>query len=115
MIKPLKEVERFIIDLRNKMRFYDIVFLDRDKNRETIRILGIRVGERKEIVSTIEKKDYVETFEDSLDFPRQALWVFGKAIQGKEVYIKITLGRPNSNVICISFHIAERPLIYPYK
>ena len=43
------------------------------------------------------------------------MWVFGKDVKGQEVYIKITLGLPNSSTICISFHIAEHPMTYPLK
>jgi hypothetical protein len=43
------------------------------------------------------------------------MWVFGKIIQGKEVYIKITIGQPSDKVLCISFHFSEKPLIYPHK
>ncbi len=43
------------------------------------------------------------------------MWVFGKDVKGKEVYIKITLGKPNSHTICISFHKAEFPMSYPLK
>ena len=38
-----------------------------------------------------------------------------KDINGQEVYIKIAYGMPNSHAICISFHIAEFPMNYPYK
>jgi hypothetical protein len=43
------------------------------------------------------------------------MWVFGKLVNRKEVYIKISLGNENSGVVCISFHIAEYPMAYPYK
>ena len=43
------------------------------------------------------------------------MWVFGKDVRGNEVYIKITLGKPNSHTICISFHRAEHPMSYPLK
>jgi hypothetical protein len=43
------------------------------------------------------------------------MWVFGKEINKHEIYIKITMGQPNQSVICISFHIAEHPMIYPLK
>lgn len=43
------------------------------------------------------------------------MWVFGKDVRGNEVYIKITLGKPNSHTICISFHKAEHPMSYPLK
>ena len=35
-------------------------------------------------------------------------------IKEQEVYIKITLGRGTS-ALCISFHIAEHPMNYPFK
>ena len=41
--------------------------------------------------------------------------VFGKDVKGREVYIKITLGYQNGQTICISFHIAEHPMQYPFK
>ena len=43
------------------------------------------------------------------------LWVFGKDVKGQEVYIKICYGQPNRSTICVSFHIAEYPMNYPYK
>jgi hypothetical protein len=43
------------------------------------------------------------------------MWVFGKDIKGREVYIKIMLGSNNCQTICISFHIAEHPLSYKFK
>lgn len=43
------------------------------------------------------------------------MWVFGKTFRGKEIYIKITLGRPNTSVLCISFHIAEHKMNYQFK
>ena len=43
------------------------------------------------------------------------LWVFGKIVKGKEIYIKITMGIKGAQVICISFHIAEHRMSYPHK
>lgn len=43
------------------------------------------------------------------------MWVFGVIIKRNEIYIKITLGLENSQVICISFHTAEHPLSFPFK
>jgi len=43
------------------------------------------------------------------------MWVFGKEVKGKEVYIKISMGLENTSAVCISFHIAEYPLKYPFK
>jgi hypothetical protein len=43
------------------------------------------------------------------------MWVFGKTLKKKEVYIKITLGAYGGSVICISFHLAEYKMQYPLK
>ena len=43
------------------------------------------------------------------------MWVFGKNFDGQELYVKVALGQPNTNTICISFHLAEKPLRYAFK
>ena len=43
------------------------------------------------------------------------MWVFGKDVKGQEVYIKISLGQENRQTICISFHISEYKMKYPFK
>jgi hypothetical protein len=43
------------------------------------------------------------------------MWVFGKIVKEKEIYIKITMGFSGAKVICISFHFAEHPMKYPQK
>ena len=40
---------------------------------------------------------------------------FALQMKGHGVYIKITFGQPNNSTICISFHIAEHPMKYPFK
>ena len=42
------------------------------------------------------------------------LWVFGAVVKKQEIYIKIQLGLPSSNTVCISFHFAEFPMHYPF-
>ena len=63
----------------------------------------------------LQAQDYVEgPVIDELN-KKSEMWVFGKDVKGREVYIKITLGYQNGQTICISFHIAEHPLQYPFK
>lgn len=64
---------------------------------------------------SLEWKDYSDgPITDRLNNLAE-MWVFGKDVDGTEVYIKITMGKPNSNTICISFHEAEYPMSYPFK
>lgn len=41
-------------------------------------------------------------------------WVFGKHVEGTEVYIKLKLTRTEAPK-CLSFHPAERALRYPLR
>ena len=96
------------------MEIWGIFFLEREKNQEALRELGITPDNRKSIIHTLEEDDYVETL-DSLFEQMGDLWVFGKDYDGTTLYIKIALGPPNSQTICISFHKAEHKIHYAFK
>ena len=70
---------------------------------------------KEEIVKTIAPEDYSEGPIRNMLNRFGDLWVFGKDVKGQEVYIKICYGLPNHSTICISFHVAEFPMNYPYK
>jgi len=77
--------------------------------------LNITRLERLAVVESIVVEDYSEgPIRDALNDYGE-MWVFGKDVNGQEVYIKITVGKPNLNAICISFHAAEHPMQYPLK
>ena len=45
------------------------------------------------------------------------LWVFGTYLEQYETYVKLVafVSREGVEVVCVSFHEAERPLFYPYR
>jgi len=110
------EVELFLNQFKVKLEIWGIFFLDnREKNKETMSFLNFRNIDRLNVVKDIEVVDYSEgPIKDQLNGFGE-MWVFGKDVEGHEIYIKITLGRPGTNTICISFHIAEHPMQYPFK
>ena len=109
-------VKNFISDFKTKLKIFDIIFLDkRQKNTQALLDLEIAPAQRKKIIESIELKDYVEGPVAEELYGMADMWVFGKMVKNKEVYIKVTPGHPNRQVICISFHIAEYPLKYPFK
>lgn len=60
--------------------------------------------------------DYSETLVDIDDQNPPLLFVFGKDINGKQVYIKLKLkGDRARHVLCVSFHYAEVPMKFPYR
>lgn len=110
------EVESFLKEFKTKMRFFSILFLDdRGKNAQALLDLEITPIARKEIIGKLNIEDYCEGPLEEKMRGILPMWVFGKKIKGNEVYIKISMGTANSNVICISFHLAEYPMNYPFK
>lgn len=108
------EVSRFLADFNAKLNVYDVVYLSREKNLQALADLDIRPFERTAYLRSLAVEQYYRG-----PHPDQAgisdLWEFGVQVRGKEVYIKIQLGPPNRSTICISFHIAEFSMTYPYK
>ncbi len=117
------EVEVFLTSFKQKIEVFGILFRDdRPKNRTALIDLELSRLERLEIVKSIleivksiKVEDYSEgPLTDELNLGSE-MWVFGKDVNGDEVYIKVTLGGFNGRTICISFHKAEHPMNYPLK
>ena len=112
----IDEVKTFLNQFNVKAQIFGIRFRDdRGKNRDALLLLDISPLQREVIVKNLLVQDYVEgPVIDELN-QKGEMWVFGKDVKGREVYIKITLGYDNGQTICISFHIAEYPLTFPFK
>lgn len=108
------EVEKFLNEFQTKISIYDIIFRnDRNKNTDALFELDITPNHRKEVIKSLRPEDYSEgPIIDTLNYYGE-MWVFGKIVNGYEVYIKIAILKAGG--ICISFHKAERKLHYPLK
>lgn len=113
MVKAKEDVESFLRHFFPKMEVFGVIVLDREKNEKALKMLGITPSVRKEYIKELTSEDYIETIMDGMSYGD--MWVFGRDCDGVEVYVKISLGAPNSNTICISFHAAEHPLRYAFK
>lgn len=111
-----EQVESFLAELHTKMKIFGIIFRDdRGKNRETLQQLEIVPSYRKVVIENLRVEDYVQgPVVDELNRIGE-MWVFGKDVKGREIYIKVMIVGTTSQTICISFHFAEYPLIYPFK
>lgn len=110
------DVERFLREFKEKAGFWGIVYVDsKPDNLSTLAALEITGKQRDEYVLALEVEDYYQG-PDKNDFSGQNdVWMFGKDIKGKEVYIKIYIGKTNLPNVCISFHIAKNKITYPLK
>lgn len=110
------EVASFLREFKEKMRIWDVLFRDdRGKNMQTLIELELRPLERKVALETLEIKNYCEGPLKETLYGDADMWVFGKLIKNKEVYIKITMGSSGGSVLCISFHVAQHKMVYPLK
>lgn len=107
---------QFLKQFKSKIKVFGIVYRDdRGKNTQTLADLEISPALRDKVIEGIELEDYCQgPVPDKLNKGSE-MWVFGKLIKNKEIYIKVTMGIVNASAICISFHFAEQPLQYPFK
>lgn len=110
------QVKNYLREFKVKIDIWDIIFLDdRGKNSQTLADLELMPNERKKILEKLEVDDYCEGPLDETQYGGTEMWVFGRTLRGKEIYIKVALGIENTSVICISFHISEYPMEYQFK
>lgn len=113
-----QEVKIFLSEFKVKMDIYSVVFRDDrtvKKNTAALLALDLLPMERKEILKRLEVDDYCQGPTDDALYQMSPMWVFGKEVKGKEIYIKISVGQESLPVLCISFHPAEFPMNYPFK
>lgn len=68
-----------------------------------------------EILKKLTAREYSHTLIDRNDDNPPLLFVFGKEINGRMVYIKLKMkGDENRRILCLSFHYAEYDMEFPY-
>lgn len=111
-----EEIISFLKTFKEKMQIWDVIFRDeRGKNTQALVDLEFRPVDRKVALENLELADYSQGPIEEKLYGGSDMWVFGKTIKKKEVYIKITIGAFGGSVICISFHLAEHKMRHPYK
>jgi len=101
-------------EIATKGRGIDVI--GRRKNMEALANLGLTKRNRKDEILSLSVKDYSNGPKPDRDRPGE-LWEFGKTIGAKEVYIKLKIAQVGKEKIakCLSFHVAEFPLRFPFR
>jgi hypothetical protein len=109
-------VKSFLQELKAIIKSLGIFFTNRPKNSiQNLADLSITAKMREEIILNLEVGDYSQGPLEETQQGGTQMWVFGKVIKGKEVYIKLTISKMNGGAVCISFHKAEHPMKFPLK
>lgn len=111
-----EEVASFLKEFKETaVRYGGVFFVSRREYDETRKELEInKLGVEHEIYNLTT--NHYSSGPDT-DYGGQGeVWVFGKEIRGREVYIKLKVSAADIGKIakCLSFHIADRPIKYPY-
>jgi hypothetical protein len=85
--------------------------------KKTQALLNLEMSplQRIKIIEALSITDYSEGPQTDTLNAGAPLWVFGKQVKNRMIYIKISVGSPSRPVICISFHEAEREMSFPFK
>jgi len=84
------EVAYFLIDFKEKMKFWDVLFRDdRGKNSQALVDLELRPIERKTILEALESKDYSQGPLEEKLYGGAGMWVFGKTVKKKKYILKL--------------------------
>lgn len=87
------------------------VLVKRQENMECMAQLGFKYQDIKEVLLSLSVEDYCEGPCRDRD-QKGEVWIFGKEIENKSVYIKLKLASLDKlkTVRVISFHFSEYPL-----
>lgn len=118
-LKQLKELlgkEDFDIDknitiIRTKKEKED----ERYSTPYTLLVLNYDTSDVVDRLKELSIQEYSETLVDKDDLNPPLLFVFGKNIDDKQIYVKLKMkGNPSDHILCVSFHYAKEKMLFPY-
>lgn len=110
-----RHINNFLRDFKALIGEGRYLIGDRVKNRNSLIELGLTESQRNTVILSLSVEDYCSgPVKD--EYKRGDYWIFGKAIDGVEVYIKLQIvpDRHDEHAICLSFHRAELSLKFPF-
>ncbi len=101
----------------------DIILIRKKKKKEeepfstpyTLLDLDYDVSDVINRLKELTLEEYAETLIDKDDLNPPLLFVFGKEIKEKQIYVKVKVkGNRRKHVLCVSFHYAKEKMSFPY-
>lgn len=107
------EISQFLRRFKLQASKTGIDFVNRLANRDGMAELGITVDDAEKFIKELTFSNYSKGSEADKDGSIGEVWIFGKEINSKQVYIKLKLD--NIGAKCLSFHPAEFSLQQPFN
>ena len=114
---PIQDVRDFLLAFKRVATGGSgIDIVPRAETRPTLVRLGLTKANLEGVLLELSVTDYCQGPKPDRDRPGN-VWIFGREIEGYEVYIKLKVAQAGEKQIakCISFHIAKYPLKYPHR
>ena len=118
MISSRSDIVAFLEELKDAINNDCQMFFNYSKkNQATLLKLDYDESDIMRELLSLRIQDYSETVFDTDNSDPPLLFVFGKMIMSKEVYIKlkVRVHGENKTTLCISFHFSEHSMLYPYQ
>jgi hypothetical protein len=110
------QIREFLMEFKEIVVRRGLDVIPRTENIKALAALGLTKKDRKNEILSLSVADYCSGPESDADRPG-LVWVFGKEINGVNIYIKLKTAQVKEEKIakCLSFHFAKFPLCFPYK
>ena len=113
------EIKSFLEKIRRTLP-NDFILRHSKKNKKTITELGFNKRLVIEEIDSLSAENYSAGPVSEIGTSNK-VWIFGKIINNREIYIKLKMigknnqGEERETTYCMSFHFAEQCLDYPNK
>ncbi len=116
---PVNEVNEYLLRIKLAVTSGNYRFVNRKKNLDSMALVGLLPKHVKECILDLTYLNYFNGPEEERDvgFAAGEYMFFGCEISGNEFFIKLKLegGGGDETCVCISFHVAESKIFYPYR
>ena len=81
------------------------------------RIFLSYISAKKDVVAFLDELHRLLSSDefDTDDVHPPVLFVFGKDISDRLIYVKLKIRDGGRKVVCVSFHYAKRTMLFPYR
>jgi DNA-directed RNA polymerase subunit F len=115
-VTTIAEAEDLLSEIKLRIREDGLAFMNqRAKNAQTLADLGIVAAQQREIIENLTAEDYYKGPDPDEKYSWKLVAVFGVDYEGVELYIKFSIGKTGTPVVCLSFHKAQSPMRYQFK
>jgi len=111
-----KQVSEFLGELKKLIAQKRFFFVPRLETNKSVLSLGLTIENAIQELLNLSVINYSAGPQQDRNMSSENIWIFGKEINGCEVYIKLKIFSVNGIQYgkCISFHEAEFAMKYPF-